>query len=114
MRVFNRGGRLSPYLLGGAGYLRTEPEGFRKESGASYSAGLGVLLDFTERAALRGEYRFRNETAFDHNDHFVSLGLRLLLGDVRGPDPTPTATESPTPATVAQVHPGTPVDGVRL
>jgi len=87
MRVFNRDGRFSPYLLGGAGFLRTEPQGLRRASGASYSAAVGALWNFTDRAAIRGEYRLRNETAFDHSDQFVGIGLQLMLGEKRAPDP---------------------------
>lgn len=87
MRVFNPEALFSPYLLGGAGYVRTDPEGMRRKGGASAAGALGLLWNFAERGAIRAEYRYRHETAFEHNDQFFSIGLQLMLGEKRVTDP---------------------------
>lgn len=84
-RVFSRDERFSPYIHAGAGYFVSEPIGFRDSEGGMTSAGLGFYLDlFSSNLALRGEWRFRRETAARNpgtlEDNLFSLGFQLPFG----------------------------------
>ena len=82
-RVFSRDERFSPYLHAGIGYFNSDPVGASSRDGRMLSAGIGFYLDlFSSNAALRGEYRFRKETASPGNpdDNLFSLGFQLPFG----------------------------------
>lgn len=82
--VLNRAGRVSPYLLGGIGYMDVEPVGARHDDGGAWSAGAGLYLDVfgSSNTALRAEYRYRRDTALTDtlSDHLFSLGLQIPFG----------------------------------
>lgn len=84
-RVFMRSERFSPYLHAGVGYFMIDPSGSISGSkGAMYSAGIGFLLDpFSSNVALRGEWRYRADKAYDDRtmkDNLFSLGLQIPFG----------------------------------
>ena len=83
-RVFRRAERFSPYLHAGLGYFKVSQAGTTTEpDGPMYSVGAGFLLDlFSSEVALRGEYRYRADSAMvsDMNDNLFSLGLQLPFG----------------------------------
>ncbi len=83
-RVFMRDERFSPYLHGGVGFLSVEPTGpVPSDEGAMYSVGVGFYLDlFESNSSLRGEYRFRTESASpsDLSDNLFSLGIHIPFG----------------------------------
>ena len=82
--VLNRSGRVSPYLLGGIGYMDVQPVGARHDDGGAWSAGAGLYLDVfgSSNTALRAEYRYRRDTALTDtlSDHLFSLGLQIPFG----------------------------------
>jgi len=90
---------VSPYVIGGLGYLRADvgepdfgglPPAGSTSSGASATGGLGLKVRFGESNwALRSEWRLRH--AFDESltDHIVSVGLQYTFGD--GADAAPMA-----------------------
>ena len=85
-RVFRRGEKFSPYLHGGLGFIQIDPAGASDdESGLMASAGVGFLLDiFDSNVALRGEWRYRHETASEPDslsDNLYSLGLLIPFGE---------------------------------
>ncbi len=85
-RVFRRGEKFSPYIHGGLGFIEIDPAGsVSDENGLMASAGLGFLLDvFDSNVALRGEWRYRRETASDPDDltdNLFSLGLLIPFGE---------------------------------
>jgi OOP family OmpA-OmpF porin len=83
-RVFMRPERFSPYLFAGLGYMAIEPAGTAaRQDGGMYSVGAGFYLDlFDSNSALRGEYRYRTETASpsDLSDTLWSLGIHIPFG----------------------------------
>jgi len=85
-RVFRRGEKLSPYLHGGVGFLEVNPAGANSgNTSLMGSVGAGFLLDvFESNIALRGEWRYRRETASepdDLSDNLLSLGLQIPFGE---------------------------------
>ncbi len=86
--VFNRAGRLSPYLLAGIGYIDTDlnPGG---QSNAMASYGVGVDIDLFEGvpANLRGEARVRSDFAESQNlqDVLYSIGFSVPFGMASAP-----------------------------
>jgi OOP family OmpA-OmpF porin len=81
--VFRRDERFTPYLHAGAGYFQDDPEGRDSDDGGMYSGGLGFYLDlFSTNVALRGEWRYRVDSAGDDSlgDNLISLGLQLPFG----------------------------------
>ena len=84
-RVFRRDERFSPYLHLGAGYFVADPAGgISDEEGEMYSFGAGFYLDAfaSSNVALRGEYRYRVDSAMSENmsDQLLSLGLQIPFG----------------------------------
>ncbi len=82
-RVFRRDERFSPYLHAGLGWFMDDPSGSDSNDGSMYSAGLGFYYDlFTTNVALRGEWRYRTDSAGPENltDNLVSFGLQLPFG----------------------------------
>lgn len=84
-RVWSRDERFSPYVHAGVGYFSSDPVGSSDSEGAMASAGLGFYLDlFSSNVALRGEWRFRRETAASNpgtlDDNLFSLGVHLPFG----------------------------------
>lgn len=82
-RVFSRDERFSPYLHAGVGYFSHDPVGASSDDGSMLSGGIGFYLDlFSTNVALRGEYRYRTDTATpgDAHDNLFSLGFQLPFG----------------------------------
>jgi OOP family OmpA-OmpF porin len=82
-RVFRRDERFSPYLHAGLGYFMDDPSGADSDDGSMYSAGVGFYYDlFSTNLALRGEWRFRTDSASSENlsDNLLSFGLQLPFG----------------------------------
>lgn len=85
-RIFRRDERFSPYLHVGAGFITVDPGGnISEENGGMYSFGAGFYLDVFESSnvSLRGEYRYRLDSALSENlsDDFLSVGLQVPFGD---------------------------------
>ena len=85
-RVYRRDEKFSPYLFGGAGYIRIDPAGASgQDEGSMGSLGAGFYLDlFDSNLALRGEWRYRIDTASpddDLVDNLWSLGLQIPFGE---------------------------------
>ena len=80
LRVFNRDGWLTPYLMLGAGYLSNTGDALADRDNAEVSAGFGFLLGKAGRPNLRLQYRARRDgNTADLNDQLVSLGLQIPL-----------------------------------
>ncbi len=82
-RVFWHEQRFSPYLHAGVGYFMDDPAGRDSNDGAMYSAGVGFYFDlFSTNVALRGEWRYRVDSAGPENlaDNLISVGLQLPFG----------------------------------
>jgi len=99
LRRFNSDGRFSPYLVAGAGWLRTNPDGAaERRNGAQFSTGVGMMLRGSDRVAVRGEYRLRGDaTSPGLTDHLISLGFTFGFG-AAAPPPAPAAAPEPAPA----------------
>ena len=84
-RVFNRSGRISPYLLFGAGYMEFDPNGGPSGETATFSSGIGFLTDFKRDGgpALRVELRHREHEDFKGADRFLNVGLQFRIGSLR-------------------------------
>ncbi len=88
MRVFARDSRISPYLLGGAGYQTSDYEGTEGDSNVSASLGLGLMWDLARSAdgsrtvQLRPEVRSRWDLQRGDtlNDLVAQIGLAFGFG----------------------------------
>ncbi len=85
-RVFRRSEKFSPYVHGGIGYLKIDPAGATDhDNGLMGSVGIGFLFDaFASNVAIRGEWRYRRESASepdDLSDNLFSLGLQIPFGE---------------------------------
>jgi OOP family OmpA-OmpF porin len=91
IRKFRPDSLLSPYAIGGLGYLRADaglpdfggvPTGGTTSSSVTATAGLGLLVNFGDGPwSLRAEYRLRH--AFDSTgltDQIGSLGIQYTFG----------------------------------
>ncbi|MEQ8207584.1 MAG: OmpA family protein [Woeseia sp.] len=83
-RVFNREGKVSPYLFFGVGYMETEISGMPTRDGGMGSLGAGLLVDMfgDSDVALRLEYRHRTDDALSTSlsDNMASVGLQIPFG----------------------------------
>ncbi|MCB1844152.1 MAG: OmpA family protein [Halioglobus sp.] len=83
-RIFNREGRVSPYLFFGVGYMESELSGMASRDGGMASAGAGLLLDVfgDSDVALRIEYRHRTDDAQTSSlsDNIGAIGLQMPFG----------------------------------
>jgi hypothetical protein len=76
-RVFRRDERFSPYLHAGLGYFMDDPSGADSDDGSMYSAGVGFYYDlFSTNLALRGEWRFRTDSAAEGQEPWLRGGGR--------------------------------------
>ena len=102
MRVFARDSRISPYLLGGAGYQTSDYEGTEGDSNVSASLGLGLMWDLARSAdgsrtvQLRPEVRSRWDLQSGNtlNDLVAQVGLAFGFG---APRPVPEVAAPPPP-----------------
>ena len=92
----NPGGRFSPYILAGFGYLGTETNLGSEENRPSATAGFGFSWDVGRSAfAIRGEYRAR--FALEENNNFTdwitTLGVQYSFGHKRTAPPPVSDTD---------------------
>jgi len=85
-RVFRRGEKFSPYLHAGVGFIEIDPAGATSgNTSVMTSGGVGFLLDvFESNIALRGEWRYRWESASEPDelsDNILSIGLLIPFGE---------------------------------
>lgn len=106
LNMYNRDGRLSPYVLAGIGLVNTDLPGLRDRDDLELSAGVGALTGLGgSRVSLRTEVLYRWQDASDSlSDVLVNVGLSYALGGRRSPVPTP-ASEAPPSAPVAPPPP---------
>lgn len=98
MRVFNRDGLISPYLMVGAGYLENSIVSQSDRDNAEFSAGLGLLIGKPGKPNVRLQYRGRrDDNSVGLEDQLISLGLQIPIG-------------SPAPAVVDTDGDGVPDD----
>ncbi|MDH3747311.1 MAG: OmpA family protein [Gammaproteobacteria bacterium] len=82
--VFRRDQRFSPYVFGGIGTFKIDPDGQSDSEDTMLSGGLGFYLDlFSTNMSLRGEWRNRTDKVRPTSltDNLFSLGLQLPFGD---------------------------------
>ncbi len=85
MNIYNRDGRFSPYLLGGAGWVRTEGQGTTQPADRDtleLKGGVGMRTDlWNERWSLRTEALYRWENSNDTlSDWIVNVGVGYAIG----------------------------------
>ncbi len=82
--VFNRNGKLEPYLFGGLATQGVDVEGFDSESTGAWAAGAGFRARIfgDSRVSLRGEYRHRGYEfrSISLDDDLFSLGIQVPFG----------------------------------
>ena len=87
--------RISPYLLAGYGYQKSDPDFGEDESGGAGSLGFGLLTDLKKngKMALRTEVRQRWDFGADttYQDLIVNVGLQIPFGG----KPEPAAPVDP-------------------
>ncbi len=92
--------RFSPYVLLGAGYLKTQREkgnADRDTANVMTSLGLGLLTRMTEGAdvRLRTEVRYRSDLDTPSlNDVIVNVGIQAPIGQASAPPPPPAPADS--------------------
>ena len=102
MRVFNRSGTISPYVLGGIGYQNDNYVGLEGEADVTASLGLGLMWDVyrngdgSRTVQVRPEVRQRWDFATGDtlSDTLVQVGIGLGWGP---PRPAPVVAEAPPP-----------------
>ncbi len=91
MNVYNRAGRFTPYLLGGAGWANTDGSGNTQpddRDALELRGGIGMLTDlWSDRWSLRTEALVRWENADDDlTDWVLNVGLGYAMGEGRTRD----------------------------
>ncbi len=92
--------RFSPYVLLGAGYLKTQREKGdpdRDTANLMASIGVGVYSRFTEGSdvRLRTEVRYRSDLDTPSlNDVIVNVGIQAPIGQASAPPPPPAPADS--------------------
>jgi OmpA-OmpF porin, OOP family len=98
-RVFYRGGRISPYLLGGGGWNVKNREFGSDNKNGYVNAAFGFLTDIVPggSVALRTELRYRIDIQSPSlNDLMLNVGVQIPFGQPYA-RPTPVAAEPPPP-----------------
>ena len=122
---------LSPYILGGLGYLRADvgepdfgglPLAGTTASNATATAGLGLQLKFGDSPwSMRAEWRLRRTLDSDDalTDQIGSIGVQYSFGGgasraaaVAPVEPVPDAATVPEPEPVPEVIPDSDGDGI--
>jgi OOP family OmpA-OmpF porin len=86
MNIYNRSGLFSPYLLGGVGWVNSDPQGAQDDDNLQLQGGLGVLTNlFGDRFSLRTEalYRWEDADQDEYGDILINVGLGYAFGDPR-------------------------------
>jgi OOP family OmpA-OmpF porin len=102
MRVFARGSRFSPYILGGIGYQSSDYDAAASDSNVTAALGLGLMWDLfrngdgSRTVQLRPEVRTRYDmkTGDELHDIVAQLGISFGWG---APRPAPAVEEPPAP-----------------
>lgn len=99
--LIGRENRITPYVFAGVGYMSVNPEAAATEQGATYAGGVGLLADIfgSSNAAVRLEYRYRQDEVFSDSlsDQLVSLGVHVPFGGRPAPMPVPAREPEPEP-----------------
>jgi OOP family OmpA-OmpF porin len=113
VRMFGRGGRISPFATFGVGHLEND-FGPREFSGEMLQAGAGLLVDLTNNAnrfnlQLRPEIKGRHDWADspfndEAGDYLLNLGLLFAFGG-SSPASIASAEKSPPAAAAAAAAP---------
>jgi OmpA-OmpF porin, OOP family len=109
-RVFYRGGRISPYLLGGGGYNVKHREFGSGRKNGYVNAAFGFLTDIVPggSVALRTELRYRiDKEPSSLNDLILNVGVQIPFGQPYA-RATPVAAEPPPPPPPAAAPPPPP------
>ena len=89
-QVFRRDATFRPYLFIGGGLLQNDVAGVDKKSGGMLDLGAGFRAHLFGNGpfSVRGEYRYRADSALDSTlkDSIVSLGVELAFGPSRRPE----------------------------
>ncbi len=83
MYLWNRDSRFTPYVLAGAGYLKSDPKGFAGQKDIELQAGPGFLLDLgSDRLSLRAELlgRWVDNSPSSATDILVNIGVQYAFG----------------------------------
>lgn len=85
LNVYNREGWLSPFLLGGIGYASSDFDIGPSDDNFQAQAGIGFLIDLTERFALRYEVvgRWEDARIDDYLDTAINAGFQLAFGGAK-------------------------------
>jgi len=89
LNIYNRGGPVQPYLLGGLGYQQTSIYGQSDDNGFQASLGGGVMVPiFDDSTRLRAELlgRFQNGDE-SYTDWLINLGVSFPFGKKAEPMP---------------------------
>lgn len=89
LNIYNRGGRILPYLLGGLGYAQTSIYGQSDDNGFQASLGGGAMVPiFDDSSRLRAEFVGRWQTGDnDYLDWIMNLGISIPFGEKAEPMP---------------------------
>lgn len=109
---------VSPYLMGGLGYLHADvdlpdfgglPAAGDTSGSATATAGVGVQVAFGDSPwSLRAEYRLRQTFSDSLLDQIGSIGVQYSFGGATAPAATTAAPAEP-PRQAEPVQPATPV-----
>jgi OmpA-OmpF porin, OOP family len=122
-RVFYRGGRISPYLLGGGGWNVKHREFGSDNKNGYVNAAFGFLTDIVPggSAALRTELRYRIDIESPSlNDLMFNVGVQIPFGQpyakaapvaAAPPPPPPPAAAPPPPPPPPPAPPPAPAAG---
>ena len=86
MNIYNRSGTFSPYLLGGVGWVNSDPVGAADDDNLQLQGGVGLLTNlFGDRFSLRTEalYRWEDADADEYGDILINVGLGYAFGEPR-------------------------------
>ena len=88
LNIYNREGRFSPYLLGGAGWVNTDGKGStapKDRDTLQLKGGVGLMTDlWNDRWSLRTEALYRWENADQTlSDWFINVGVGYAIGPAK-------------------------------
>jgi len=82
LNIYNRGGPVQPYLLGGLGYQQTSIYGQSDDNGVQATLGGGVMVPlFDDSTRLRAELLGRLQSGDEsYTDWLINLGVSIPFG----------------------------------
>lgn len=91
LNIYNRGGRVQPYLLGGIGYVQTTAYNIEDRNNFQANLGGGAFVPiFNDRTHFRAEILWRWESDdVDYKDWILNLGVSFKFGNKSEPAPAP-------------------------